>query len=147
MNAFDQLDRVHTASSEVFGRAIAKAGGAACGDNCPACCREPVYASKLEAERIVALVTEEDKAALKTKLEPWLKAFYASGQETTERPNVYNYIPVMPPCPILKGTRCSVYDHRPTECRAHFAFKHRSYCEDIDKRREQRPSYFNDEVL
>jgi Fe-S-cluster containining protein len=145
--SFAHLDRLHTAASNAFNKAIAKHGGCACGDNCPACCREPVYASRLEAERIVALLDNEQKEILKEKLTFWLAVFYGSGQHTEERPKVFTYVPAMPPCPLLKGTRCGVYEHRPLECRAHFAMKHRSFCEDIEKRREQKHAVFNDKLL
>lgn len=144
---FNQLDRLHETASKMFNAAIAKHGGCACGDNCPACCREPVYSSRLEAERIVALLDEEQKKALKSKLVVWLVAFYRTGQDKEERPKVFTYIPAMPPCPLLNGTRCGVYDHRPIECRAHFALKHRSYCEDIEKRKDQKHALFCNEIL
>jgi len=145
--SFAKLDRLHTAASDAFNRAIAKHGGCACGDHCPACCGEPVYASRLEAERIVALLDTAQKNALVTKLRIWLEAFYRTGQGKEERPKVWTYIPAMPTCPLLDGTRCGVYEHRPVECRAHFALKHRSYCEDLEKRREQKHAIFSDELL
>jgi|SRR5436190_1474020 len=140
---FERLDKLHARASELFGMAIAKHGGSACGDRCPACCREPVHASRLEAERIVATLDDAQKEALKVKLAIWLKAFYASGQNAHERPLVFSYIPAVPACPLLNGTRCGVYEHRPIECRAHFALKHRSYCEDLEKRKEQKHASFS----
>src|SRR6266550_4791087 len=144
---FDKLDRLYAAASEAFGKAIAKSGGCACGIDCPACCREPVYATKLEAERIVALLDAAQREALVIKLKIWLKAFHSSGQGAEHRPKVYTYIPAVPACPLLNGTRCGVYEHRPMECRAHFAFKHRSYCEDLEKRKEQKHAVFSDELM
>lgn len=147
MSTFDKLDALHARATDIFQRAIAHGGGCACGIDCPACCREPVYASRLEAERIVATLTEEDKAAIIPKLKDWLAAFYGVGHHQAEQPNVYKYVPTMPPCVLLKGTRCGVYDHRPVECRAHFAFKHRSYCEDLEKRKQQAHAKFSDGLL
>src|SRR5438552_634554 len=147
IKAFEQLDALHANASEAFGKAIAKHGGCACGIDCPACCREPVYTSRLEAERIGALLDGAREEALKAKLAIWLKAFYISGQAAEERPKVFTYIPAVPACPLLDGTRCGVYEHRPIECRAHFALKHRSYCEDLEKRKEQKHAYFSDELM
>src|SRR5436190_22052679 len=144
---FERLDKLHARASELFGMAIAKHGGSACSDNCPACCREPVYASRLEAERIVATLDDAQKEALVTKLGIWLTALYASGQDAHERPKVYTYIPAVPACPLLNGTRCGVYEHRPVECRAYFALKHRSYCEDLEKRKEQKHAVFSDNLM
>jgi len=144
---FVELDKLHTAASMAFNAAIAKHGGCACGDRCPACCREPVYASKLEAERIVALLSDDQKEVLRAELVIWLEAFYRSDQHKEERPKVYTYIPAVPPCPLLNGTRCGVYEHRPIECRAHFALKHRSYCEDLEKRKEQKHAVFSNELM
>ncbi len=145
--SFDALDILHAKASKAFNGAIAKAGGCACGVDCPACCNEPVYASRLEAERIVALLDDAQRETLKTKLVPWLKAFYDSGQDKEKRPKIYTYIPKMPPCPLLDGKRCGVYEHRPIECRAHFALKHRSYCEDMVKRKEQKHAIFDDKLM
>ncbi len=145
---FDELDRLHVAASDAFNRTIAKHGGCACSDKCPACCREPVYASRLEAERIVALMDDARKEVIREKLTYWLACFYGSGQHQEHRPSVFAYIPSVPPCPLLdKDGRCSVYEHRPVECRAHFALKHRSYCEDLGKRREQKHAMFSDELM
>lgn len=150
---FDQLDKLHTTATEIFGKAIAKESAktgvpSPCGDKCPACCREPVYASRLEAERIVALMDEARKEVIREKLTFWLAGFYGTGQHKVERPSVYEYIPSVPPCPLLdKDGRCSVYEHRPLECRAHFAMKHRSYCEDLAKRREQKHALFGDDLM
>ena len=136
---FAELDSIHAQITAEMKKAIAKSGVTpACGANCPACCSEPVYADRIEAERILAGMTPDEIEALKPKLAEWLKTFYASGMAPIEQPNAYQYRELRLPCPLLGGTQCGVYDHTPMSCRMHFAMKHRSYCEDNTLRHQQK---------
>lgn len=70
----------------------------ACGPGCSACCRLiPVQISDLEAKHI-ATVTGREPAALS--------------------PGVHAPIRVNTSCPFLVDNRCSIYEHRPYNCRS-----------------------------
>jgi|ERR1051325_532104 Fe-S-cluster containining protein len=144
---FTELDTIHRKVDEAYAKAIENSKmKPACGMNCPGCCKEPVYADRIEAERILASLTMEQVEELKPKLVEWLRRFYASGLQQIEEPNVYQYRALNLPCPLLSGSLCGVYPVRPMACRTHFALRPKKYCDD-DVLRHQQKYALNQDIV
>lgn len=80
----------------------------ACGKGCSDCCKMNVSISVIEAERIAAY-SGRRMASLSRPQRHALEDFNGV------------------PCPFLKDSACSVYEHRPFACRAHYSFADTAY--------------------
>lgn len=111
-----------------------------CAKGCSACCYEPVYAERSEAQLLASAVLRlpaDVRARVLVRAKAWATRFRASPLLKEERPAVMAYRALRLPCPLLEGGECLVYDDRPFGCRAHVAFGPREGCEDDAKRPDQ----------
>lgn len=96
-----KLRQIHLVADKAFRHA---AGRAACARGCSHCCHIAVPLTTVEAQSIGELIGISPR-------------------------NVENVRPRDPksfsdktPCPFLKDNECSIYEHRPIECRSNFNF-------------------------
>lgn len=123
-----------------------------CSRGCSACCSEPVYAERREAEHAIEAIKTlppEEQAAILERLKAWLEKIRGNPILKEEQPNVFEYRKLRLPCPLLnqKNGDCLVYANRPMGCRLHYAVGPRQNCEDDEKRRDQTYMYVQDPML
>ena len=114
-----------------------------CCAGCSACCSEPVYCDKREAELIVALIDkmpQEQRDRVEDMLADWVKRILPSRLLEQVQPSAFSYRKLRLPCPLLDTATglCTVYEHRPLGCRSHVALKPRINCENDELRRTQK---------
>lgn len=119
-----------------------------CSKGCSACCSEPVYAEKREAELAAQVIEKMPHAAreeAKAKIRQWLERVKTAPEILAkEMPGVLEYRKLRLPCPLLKGGLCSIYQDRPWGCRLHNAVGPRENCEDDARRLSQMYAYVPD---
>lgn len=113
-----------------------------CCRGCSACCYEPVYADRSEAELAVAALSQLSRNVRKDvreRVKAVLETVKASGLLKEEQPSAFEYRKLRVPCPFLDLTNgeCRIYKNRPIGCRSHIALKPRDWCEDDEKRKKQ----------
>jgi Fe-S-cluster containining protein len=109
---------LHTSVTQRAMDHYAKKGKADCRSKCPWCCYQNVQVSTVEAFKVARSVSPGDIP----RLEEWAEKIrpYNENLEVMEdrfRKGI--------PCVFLKNQRCSVYENRPTICRAFMAVDHR----------------------
>lgn len=109
-----------------------------CTKGCFACCVEPVYTSKNEAEHVISSIPPEELEGVKRRTQEWVDKAVASGILQEATPNVYRYRPLKLWCPLLKDGQCLVYKNRPLGCRGHNALGPQEWCGDDKLRKKQR---------
>lgn len=107
------------------------------GAGCFWCCKEPVLASKREAQDMVDALTEDEKREVAARTSEWLARFKVSGLLDVKFPDVFKWRGQNVYCPLLKDSKCMVYEKRPYSCRAHLATGPVEGCVDDEKRRRQ----------
>lgn len=115
-----------------------------CSRFCSACCWEPVYTERREAQLAILAtnsLSANEQQLLKIRLEEWVKKFLASGFQNQIAPYVIEYRKAGLPCPFLRwdgknpfSGECSIYEARPLACRSHLAMFPRENCESDEKR-------------
>jgi Fe-S-cluster containining protein len=98
-----------------------------CFKGCSACCSEPVYVSSAEVEDIVTHLSDEQKDVIKEKLLVWIEK--TKGILGEKMPAAVKYRALNAVCPFLKDGLCSIYERRPTSCRAWYATGKPEDCE------------------
>ena len=111
-----------------------------CARGCFACCYEPVYASRAEAQHIVDGLTEARKILVKERLVDWL----ADADLTSKTITSLRWRRLLIPCPLLKDNECSVYERRPIGCRMFFAVSNPENCSGPARRHQLFVSYPKD---
>ena len=96
-----------------------------------------MYATRDEVKFILERYDSQTRAALALKVETWLAKFQESGFEKDYRTNAFKYRLTLNWCPLLENGECSVYDHRPLECRLFNAKGDPKGCEDDALRPKQ----------
>lgn len=109
-----------------------------CGRGCSACCYEPVYAEKTEAEiaaHALRQMPHAQQKEIKRRLREAVEKFTASEVFKARMPRAIEYRKLALACPFLdlKTRDCTIYNSRPFGCRAHFAVSPRINCEDTEK--------------
>ena len=138
---------------DTFHAALRKTGNfnPAC-DTCThsACCYEPVYSDQIEVDDILSRLTPEQRSELIEAVHRWHKRATLSGVLLLEEKGAaFPYRDASLPCPFLKDGRCSIYEHRPLACRAHYALANPDNCKMPARRTqkyamwEQNDSYLN----
>lgn len=117
-----------------------------CAMGCSACCYEPVYAERREAEHALGRVTPQARARVKERTREWLAKVVPSGLLNDSLPNVFKWRALRAACPFLENNRCSVYQDRPCGCRLHCATGPKENCFDDALRPGQTYAY-SPEVL
>ena len=84
-----------------------------CAKGCSACCHNPAIISELDA----ILIADATGTPVST---PQRLFEVAAGKEA-RRDYLANYAGV--PCTFLKGSLCSIYEHRPVVCRVHHSLE------------------------
>jgi Fe-S-cluster containining protein len=109
-----------------------------CQKGCHACCSEPLYTTRAEAEHLWSQLTAEQMEELKPKLSVWIETWEGSAacRDEIGSIDVIEYRRLKLACPLLVNGLCSVYEHRPIGCRDHCAVGPREYCE-IDRLRKR----------
>jgi len=119
-----------------------------CGKGCSACCSEPVYAERREAElaaQAIGKMPYPQREATKARIREWLERIKEAPEILAqETPHVLVYRQLRLPCPLLQGALCSIYQDRPWGCRLHTAVGPRENCEDDSKRLSQLYAYVPD---
>jgi len=123
-----------------------------CRRGCSACCSEPVYVERREAEHVIEAMKklpQEEQDAIMDRLRVWLDKIRGQDILKQRQPDVIEYRKLRLPCPLLnqKNGDCLVYANRPMGCRLHFAIGPRENCEDDAKRRDQTYMYVQDPML
>jgi Fe-S-cluster containining protein len=112
-----------------------------CKKGCFACCNEPVYVERREAELVVeairAMLPEEQARITILVRDAVAKLKAATDVLKADQPHVLDYRALKITCPLLKDGACSIYPDRPFGCRAHVALKPATFCEDDAKRLKQ----------
>lgn len=112
-----------------------------CKKGCFACCDEPVYVERREAELIVetirAMPPEEQERITSLLRQAVEKLKAAPDVLKADEPHVLKYRALKITCPLLKDGACSIYPDRPFGCRAHIALRPSAFCEDDAKRLQQ----------
>lgn len=114
-----------------------------CADGCAACCYEPVYVERREAQALVdALAGQREELTRRTQ--EWWNAFFQGGFNSKVRPRkgegyaaLLAYRSARLACPVLRSNLCSAYATRPVSCRSHLALGSRRGCEDNELRTKQ----------
>lgn len=116
-----------------------------CTKGCAACCSEPVYAERREAELAVQALSRmspERQLEVKERVRTWFERVKAAPEILKEeQPHVLAYRKLGLPCPFLRDRECSIYADRPWGCRLHYAVGPRENCEDDGKRLSQTYAY------
>lgn len=100
-----KLGKIYSLMSAV-GREVAP--HVACTKGCSDCCKMNVSISIIEAERL-SLMSGRNLAAV--------------SRPVRHRSDEFSGIP----CPFLQDNACTVYEHRPFACRAHYSFDDTAY--------------------
>lgn len=112
-----------------------------CRKGCSACCSEPMYAARGEAQLVLAAMQARGPEAFDAfvvRLQRWLRDFAAAGFESVERPEAIVYRRAALPCPVLADDQtCLVYAHRPYGCRAFLTAGPPEACADLTRRPDQ----------
>lgn len=112
-----------------------------CRRGCSACCSEPVYAERAEAELIVEKIRgmpPSEQERIGGLVQEWVHRVRASGLLDRNEPHVLDYRRLRLACPLLLNGECLVYRDRPLGCRSHMALLDRRLCEDDSRRMDQR---------
>lgn len=99
-SAKSKLRRVYKLMDEI---SAYRAGHAACGRGCSACCRMNVTITSLEAD-VIAASTGRRALQVTTTISHPEDKFVGS------------------PCPFLVAEECSIYENRPLSCRKHASY-------------------------
>jgi len=141
MNALDVID-LHKNLDGMLKLAVrANKFDVTCSKGCFACCKELAIASRPEIRFILSQLSGTAKAALSLKVEQWLAKFLSAGgmnslTGTPER--ALEYLKFNLYCPLLNDQGCcSVYEHRPCECRLFCTAGDPKACADPALRPEQ----------
>jgi Fe-S-cluster containining protein len=115
-----------------------------CQKGCGACCRQLVPVSALEARELVRVIEQtpeprrtqlrERFAAARRRLEEeapdllaaLLRAGELSPQQIAERGHQYFRLGIA--CPFLEDESCSIYEHRPVDCRQYLVVSPPEHC-------------------
>lgn len=133
----DAVDAFMTSAEKRFSAVGRKP---ACAAGCAACCFEPVYAERAEAEYLLQDMPEDTRAALALRVAEWWLRFEEEGlmgitpPEPEDFRGLLRYRSARLPCPLLADDHCDVYATRPFGCRTHTALGHRQRCE-VDRER------------
>lgn len=132
----------------VFAQPQNKSVALTCSKGCSACCSEPVYAERREAElaaHAIEAMPHTEREEAKARLRAWLERMKAAPEILAqEQPHVMPYRKLGLSCPLLKDQLCSIYKDRPWGCRLHYAVGPRENCEDDAKRLTQSYAYVPD---
>lgn len=92
-----------------------------CQRGCSACCSEPCYISRDEADLLVSRIPANELPGVRERTRAWLMVAELSGTLREETPHVLTYLSRGLTCPLLKNSVCLVYSARPLACRSHCA--------------------------
>ena len=84
-----------------------------CAKGCDACCHNPAIISELDA----IVISKETGVPVSTPR----RMFDVAAGTQARRDYFSNYAGV--PCPFLKDSLCSIYEHRPVVCRVHHSLE------------------------
>ena len=101
-----KLRQIHVIADQAFRHA---AGRVACARGCAHCCYIAVPITAVEAKSIGEQIGIEPRDA--ANVPPRGPSSFSKGT----------------PCPFLEESECSIYEHRPLECRTNFNFDKDSY--------------------
>lgn len=113
-----------------------------CRSGCSACCSEPLYVERREAQFLVDTIPVENRDTLARRVQQWWDAFFAAGLHSNkpdDRDGDYTALlkfrAARLACPLLRDDQlCASYDARPISCRTHIALKSRRLCDDDAQR-------------
>ena len=140
MSLLDALNELTVVINAIFRQTDTRP---TCGANCGACCYEPVYATRVEAQLIIDTIRalpngEAGVRMVRVAVTAWLDQFRASGLYYQEKPNAIEYRALLLACPFLGDDQnCDVYAVRPAGCRMHFTIGDPSWCGNLEQRRKQ----------
>jgi Fe-S-cluster containining protein len=140
VSLLDALNDLTLVTSEVFKQTNTTP---TCGNKCGACCFEPVYATRAEAQLIIDTIRalpngETGVQMVRVTVAAWLLRFAVSDLYEQQKPAALEYRALFMACPFLQADQsCDVYAVRPSGCRMHFTIGHPSWCGNLEKRREQ----------
>lgn len=109
-----------------------------CKAGCFACCREPVYVERHEAELMLSTLSEAERAEVAELTRQWLEKADAAGIVAATESDAFRYRAAILWCPLLKDGRCRAYAERPIACRGHITNRSKRGCEDDEQRRTQK---------
>lgn len=107
------------------------------GPGCTACCKEPVYADKLEIDHALGRATPEVRKRIRARVQTWLDKVVPSGLLDVPAPNVFEWRALNAWCPCLEDGKCMIYKDRPVACRQHLASGSPEGCVDDEMRKKQ----------
>jgi Fe-S-cluster containining protein len=135
---FDQIMTMMLTAKAIPNQSIS------CSKGCGACCRQAVSISPPEALMLadhVASFSPDRRETLKRRFASAQSRFAASGLKDTavslieKRSEVFsfgiNYFKQGIPCPFLEDESCSIYSHRPIDCRNYLATSRASLCSTV----------------
>lgn len=111
-----------------------------CCIGCSACCYEPAFTERREAEYLLEIVPPTELAGVVERTRQWAGVMRGPGAVLmkSKEPNAFAYRLLRAPCPLLKDGKCLVYPRRPIGCRSHTATGPRTHCENDAYRPNQR---------
>lgn len=141
-DALDFIDQYMAAAST---KSAQQGNKVTCSAGCFHCCKEPVYAERLEVEYMLQTLSVESRARATVAAQTWWDGFYSAGLDRDPVPkkgggfaHLLKFRAEKLWCPLLKDGLCAAYERRPTACRIHAAIRTPLLCERDELREKQK---------